>query len=66
VKVRLAQIDAPEKAQPFGERSNQALSDLVFGRRVLLEHETTDRYGRKVAKVISNGHDVSLVMVRFG
>jgi endonuclease YncB( thermonuclease family) len=33
-KVRLAEIDAPEKRQPFGERSKQSLSDLVYGKRV--------------------------------
>lgn len=29
VKIRLGQIDAPEKAQAFGEKSKQSLSDLV-------------------------------------
>jgi len=29
-KIRLAGIDAPEKKQPFGQRSTQSLSDLVF------------------------------------
>lgn len=66
VKVRLAQIDAPEKAQPFGQRSKQALSDLVFSQQVMLERETTDRYGRMVAKVIKDGHDINLDMVRAG
>ena len=31
-KIRLNGIDAPEKAQPFGQRSKQSLSDLVFGK----------------------------------
>lgn len=33
-KIRLQGIDAPEKAQPFGERSKQNLSRLVFGKDV--------------------------------
>ena len=34
VKVRLSEIDAPEKAQPFGNRAKQALSNLVHGQEV--------------------------------
>ena len=30
-RIRLEGIDAPEKAQPFGARSKQHLSDQVFG-----------------------------------
>jgi endonuclease YncB( thermonuclease family) len=66
VKVRLAQIDAPESSQPFGQRAKQALSDHVFGKRVLLKTETTDRYGRVVAKIISEGRDVNLQMIESG
>ena len=34
VRIRLAEIDAPEKKQPFGTRSEQAPSDMVFHRNV--------------------------------
>ena len=33
-KVRLAGIDAPEKAQPFDQASKISLSDQIFGREV--------------------------------
>ncbi len=32
VKIRLAEINAPEKGQPFGTQSKQSLSDLCFGK----------------------------------
>lgn len=50
-KVRIAGIDAPEKAQPFGQRAKQRMSTLVFGKEVRLEGDKQDRYGRTVAKV---------------
>ena len=46
VRVRLVDIDAPEKRQAFGERSRQALADLVFRRQVLVVEKNTDRFGR--------------------
>jgi endonuclease YncB( thermonuclease family) len=33
-KVRLAGIDAPERAQPFGQALNISLSDQIFAREV--------------------------------
>jgi endonuclease YncB( thermonuclease family) len=66
VKVRLAQIDAPEKAQPFGERAKQALSGMVFGKEVTIIQRDIDRYGRTVGTVIASGKDVNLAMVESG
>jgi endonuclease YncB( thermonuclease family) len=64
--VRLSGIDAPEKKMPFGQRSKQNLSDLVYGRWVEVEGEKIDRYGRLVGKVLVNGIDANLAQVRAG
>ena len=51
-RIRLAGIDAPEKAQPFGNRSKQHLSYLVYDKPVSVEWTKHDRYGRIVGKVM--------------
>jgi micrococcal nuclease len=48
IKIRLAEIDAPESGQPYGNKSKQALSGLIFGKDVRVAVQTTDRYGRTV------------------
>ena len=50
-RIRLQGIDAPEKAQPFGERSRQTLSRMVSGKDVRVEWDRRDRFGRIVGKV---------------
>ena len=32
-KIRLSDIDTPERKQPFGTRAKQALSELAFGKQ---------------------------------
>ncbi len=49
VKIRLAEIDAPEKAQSFGETSKRSLSGMVLGKQVTVVSQTVDKYGRLVA-----------------
>jgi endonuclease YncB( thermonuclease family) len=65
-KVRLSGIDAPEKSQPFGQRSKQSLSDLSYGRSVSVEWRKRDRYRRIVGKVLEGGRDVNFEQVRRG
>ena len=65
-KIRLAEIDTPEKDQPYGNKAKQALSDLVFGKLVRIEVETTDRYGRTVGKVYLGNMYVNAALVRNG
>lgn len=66
LKVRLANIDAPEKKQPFGARSKQSLSDLCFGREATLDLDKKDRYGRTVAVVHCGGVNANVAQVRRG
>lgn len=65
-KVRLAQIDAPEKSQAFGQRSKQSLSDLVFGKHIRVVVETTDRYGRLVGRLYHGSVDINAEQVSKG
>jgi endonuclease YncB( thermonuclease family) len=66
VRVRLAQIDAPESNQPYGKKAKAALSALAFGRRAHVEVVDIDRYGRTVGEVFVDGIDVNREMVRAG
>jgi len=66
VRVRLAQIDAPEKRQAFGTRSRQALAELVFRQSVRVAETGRDRYGRVIGTVYLGSVDVNAQMVREG
>jgi endonuclease YncB( thermonuclease family) len=55
VKVRVAGIDAPEKAHPFGQRSRIALADLCDRDTANIRSTTRNKYGRTVADVECQG-----------
>lgn len=65
-KVRLVGIDAPEKAQPFGQKAKQHLASQVFGREVTLDCGKVDRYQREICVVLLEGQDVNLAQVKAG
>lgn len=65
-KIRLAGIDAPEKKQPFGNRSKESLSELAFSKSVTVETDKLDRYGREVGKILVGGMDVNLEQIQRG
>lgn len=66
VKVRLAEIDAPERAQPFGNRSRQSLAELCHEQMAEIRIEKLDRFGRSVARVTCRGQDASAHQVETG
>lgn len=65
-KVRLDQIDAPERNQPFGSKAKEVLSNLVFNRTVRLESSGTDRYGRTLGTLWIGETDANREMIRMG
>ncbi|WP_020561224.1 thermonuclease family protein [Thiofilum flexile] len=66
VKIRLSQIDAPEKRQAFGEVSKQRLAKRLMYETVKIEIETTDKYGRITGKVLLNGRDINREQIEQG
>ena len=66
IKIRLAEIDAPENGQPYGNKSKQALSGLIFGKDVRVVVQTKDRYGRTVGRPYVGDLDICAEMVRMG
>ncbi|WP_425916103.1 thermonuclease family protein [Pseudomonas sp. GWSMS-1] len=66
LRVRLAEIDAPERKQPYGAEAKQALSDLVLEKQLLLHVQEVDRYGRTLARAFVGGVDVNYTLVEQG
>lgn len=66
LKVRLADIDAPEKTQDYGMASRDALMRMVLHRRVEVDTRAIDKYGRTVAVLKIDGRNVDEEMVRQG
>jgi len=66
IKIRLAAIDAPEKAMPYGQKSKQNLSDICFGKQALVEVVDTDRYGRTVGVITCSGINANESQVKKG
>jgi endonuclease YncB( thermonuclease family) len=66
IRVRMSNIDTPEKAQPYGQAAKQALSDLIFSKQVRIESPGTDRYRRTLGQVYVGDIYVNKQMVAQG
>ncbi|ANV26582.1 MULTISPECIES: thermonuclease family protein [Hyphomicrobiales] len=70
--VRIFNIDAPEIEGRCAYESNLAreakirLAEILQGRRVEIQRQGTDRYGRTLAAIRVEGHDVGDVLVSEG
>ena len=51
-KVRLAEVDAPEMGQVFGQQARRFTEELALGRRVRVNISLIDKYDRRVGTVI--------------
>jgi len=66
VKIRLAEIDTPERGQPYASKAQDELSSLVWQQEISVQVVTMDRYGRTVGRIFVGDLDVSAEMVRRG
>ncbi|HNU66683.1 MAG TPA: thermonuclease family protein [Methylotenera sp.] len=67
-KLRITDIDAPERNQPFGQKSRRALIQLCQGNHVIATTEVIakDQYQRALGKLQCNQVDASLHLVNLG
>ena len=65
-KIRLTEIDAPERDQPYGANSTKYLKGLLKEGRVDVDISGTDRYGRKLGRLYWQGLDINRELVSAG
>ncbi len=66
IRVRVAEIDTPEKGQPFSNRARTALNEMVWNQDLAIRLYDIDRYGRMVGHVFVGDTDVGRELVRNG
>lgn len=66
VRVRVSQVDAPERGQAYGANATNTLKQLIERKHVRIVVETTDGYGRVVAQVFAADVDVARQLVNSG
>jgi endonuclease YncB( thermonuclease family) len=65
-KIRLTEIDAPERDQPYGSNSTEYLKSLLKEGMVDVDISGTDRYGRKLGRLYWQGIDINRELVSAG
>lgn len=65
-KIRLYGVDCPESHQDFGSSAKQFTSGKVFGKTVDIQPVDTDRYGRTVGIVKSDGQAINRALIESG
>jgi len=65
-RIRLAEIDAPERKQAYGTKSRNSLVEICFQKPAVVETAEKDVYGRLVGKVSCAGVDANTEQVRRG
>jgi micrococcal nuclease len=66
IRVRLADIDAPEKSQDFGLASKKTLNSLIVAKLVDVHFLKYDRNGRMIGSVYVDKLNINLKMVEMG
>lgn len=65
-KIRLNDIDAPEKKQAFGNKSKDNLAKYIAGKTVTVQYQKKDKYKRILGTIYYNNIDINLQQVKDG
>ena len=65
-KIRLTEIDAPERDQPYGSDSTEYLKGLLKEGKVDVDISGIDRYGRKLGRLYWKDMDINRELVSAG
>lgn len=64
--IRIADIDCPEKGQPFSEVARQFTASEIFGKQVQVVIKNKDKYGRTVGYVLYDEKNLSHELLKAG
>lgn len=66
LEIRLDEIDAPERNQPYGRQARELLTRLALDRKVRIDLRTRDAYGREVAWLQAGETAINARLVELG
>ncbi len=65
-KIRLKDIDTPEKKQAFGKKAKENLAKYIAAKTVTIDYKKKDRYGRIIGTIYYQDIDINLQQVKDG
>ena len=65
-KIRLNDIDAPEKKQAFGNKSKDNLDKYIAGKTVTVQYKEKDKYKRILGTIYYQNKDINLQQIKDG
>jgi endonuclease YncB( thermonuclease family) len=66
LKIRIAHIDCPESGQPFGIEAQRFVTKLILKKKIQVEIESYTETDQMIGRVVINGEDLSMVLVKAG
>lgn len=66
IKIRMANIDAPEKDQAFGMQARNSLQEMIDKKQVQIDSQAIDQYGRMVGFISVDGRKINEEQVKRG
>ncbi|MDF7667540.1 thermonuclease family protein [Orbaceae bacterium ESL0727] len=66
IRVRLNDIDAPERSQAYGKQAQKQLANFIAGKQVFVQENKKDIYQRTLGTIFYNNTNINAKMVETG